>query len=72
MMFKNPAYLRGFIVTLVIGIGFMMMAVAFFDTETSKLASQLIAVVVLLGVLVGFAALSAWLARKIIHRRSLK
>lgn len=66
--FKNGNQARGFAVTLVIGIGFIMMAMAFLDTESSELISQLIAVVVLLVFLIGAAALMAWLIRKLIQK----
>ncbi len=72
LFFKNSNQSRGFLVTLVVGIGFIMMAVAFLDTESSELLSQLIAVVVLLVFLIGAAALMAWVVRKILQRWSSK
>ncbi len=72
LFFKNSNQSRGFLVTLVVGIGFIMMAVAFLDTESSELLSQLIAVVVLHVFLIGAAALMAWVVRKILQRWSSK
>ena len=70
--FKNSNQARGFVITLVVGIGFIMMAIAFLDTESSVLVNQLIAVVILLIFLIGTAALMAWVVRKLLQRWSSK
>ena len=69
-MLLKSAYLRGFIITFVVGIGFFVMAVMFLDTQTSDLVKQLLAVFGLIVILMASAALIAWLVRKIFNRKS--
>ena len=66
--FKNPQQLRVFAIALVIGAGFIMVAVRFLDTDSGVLLGQLIGVVIFLIVLIGLAAFIAWLVRKILNR----
>ena len=71
-MAKNPTHIRGFIIALVAGAGFILMAISFLDTESSTLLTQLVAVFVLVFGLIGLAALIAWLGRKLVQKLSRK
>ena len=69
-MLKDPSHLRGFIVAMVVGGGFIAMAMAFLDAESSAMMGQLIGVFVLLFGLIAIAALIAWLTRLVFQKLS--
>jgi len=69
-MLKNPNHLRGFIVAMIVGGGFVALAVTFLDTESSELMIQLISVFVLIFGLIAIAALIAWLTRLAVQKFS--
>lgn len=67
-MLNNPGQLRGFIIALVIGIGFIVIVVSLADSESTALVGQLTATVALVFILIGLAALIAWLCRRLIQK----
>lgn len=71
-MFKSTHQIRALTIAFVVGIGFIVMAVKFWDTSSSELLAQLLSVVFVLLVLIGIAALLAWVLRKILQRISKK
>jgi len=67
-MFKSTNQLRGFIIALVVGVGFVTLAVVYLDTESSALMAQLVGVFILIFGLIGLAALLAWLGRFVVRK----
>lgn len=69
-MINKTQQMRAFTITIVVGIGFILMAVQFLDTQTSDLLKQLLGVVVLVVLMIALSAGVAWLIRKLLQRKN--